>query len=421
MIEGGGRGRPTFPDLDDAGILVHADPDAIAHQASILRTTAASVATLGRQLVDVQRAGTWDSPAGDTFAREVGSVPASLDAVTDRLDTVAEIFARYSVSLAHTIDDLVAIGRRHRAAVLEDERVIIRLTTAVTEEERVTLERRRDALAQEIAREALAFRARAEEAATEETRVRRQLATEVPDALTDSWFYDTVTGAEAIGDAADRIAAASRGASKALAGPIAAGSALGWVGSVTKKAVYDQGGSWRSVLGQGPRKAITWGLGKGGGLGRDLAEAPARQVVRDRARQVWSPPVRTPAPTKPVNPAPAPPYQGRHAQRRGGLRGWGDRTLDTAVRGTRSGVLKARRKATRVASDQSGLTLAREIRADWAAVAGGRPAGRVVVGVTSAGRVGYHVDEKRRQSEEARSRLAQARSRMAEARSREEG
>ena len=84
-------------------------------------------------------------------------------------------------------------------------------------------------------------------------------------------------------------------------------------------------------------------------------------------------------------------------------------------------MLKARRKATRVASDQSGLTLGREIRADWAAVAGGRPAGRVVVGATSAGRVGYHVDEKRSQSEETRSRLAQARSRMAEARSREEG
>lgn len=410
MIEGGGGGVPAFPDLDDAGILIHADPEAIAEQAWQLRATASSVAALARQLVDVQRAGTWDSPAGDTFAREVGSVPFSLEGVADRLEAIAEIFARYSDSLAAAVEELVRIGRRHRAAVHEDERILVRLTHTVTEEERIPLEARRDALAQEIAREALAFRARAEEATLEETRVRGLLATEVPDRLDDSWFYNTVTGAETIGDAADGLATVPF-AGKAIAGPLAAGSALGWAGSVTKKAVYDQGGSWRSVIGQGPRKLISWGLGKGGGVGRELADAPARQVARDRAQRVWAPPAR---PAKPVNPPPAPPYRGRHAQHRDGLRGWGDRRIDTVVRTTRQGVVggmtQARRHTGRVASEQSGLTLARTIRADWAAVSGSRRTARGVVAVTGAGRVADHVDTKRRQVDRAHARATRTRS-----------
>lgn len=100
----------------DGGAVDSASPATIREQARQLTTVATRMDLVSGMLHKVSTLGSWESPAGDTFAQRVGTTPGDLNTIANRLRSSAEIIRPYADLLASSQKALTDLDDRAHTA-----------------------------------------------------------------------------------------------------------------------------------------------------------------------------------------------------------------------------------------------------------------------------------------------------------------
>lgn len=342
--------------LDRDGVL-RADPDTVAGQSHELSQVADNIDTAARLLSQVETAGAWESPAGDTFAGEVGEVPEQLRAVALRLRAAAELLGPYAGRLRDAQEELRRVERsyqRAQARIADCDRILATAEPGSPEQARAEADRgaavatsnRMMDRHEEVGRDILA----------DESRVAAELL-ELSEHLADPRGYDVWEG---VRDAGRGPLFTSPVAS--VAKPLRLGTALDPIGQTGLKLGYDEG-SWGEI-GRSSASltvdAVIAGAGKY--ARRGLTDSAPAAPPRAKGATV---------PGLPSNP--------QRVRSNAITRRWGDE-IDS---GRAWATTKSRETVVKRVKDETGWSTFDGIARDWAALGGATRRTKAAVAVKS--------------------------------------
>ncbi len=181
-------------------------PDVVEGVAAALRDEAQRVASAHERLLAVRQGARWDSPAGRAFAAQVAQLPPLLDAVAQRYAGASAVLRVFAAAFREAQDECTAAITLRERGVLRRDRFADALAAAeasTSPDELARVPVLRDLMAEGAAevldgeRRYVAARRRFDEA---DQQCRRALESLGRDALTDTWEYNTLKGAAAVGD-----------------------------------------------------------------------------------------------------------------------------------------------------------------------------------------------------------------------------
>lgn len=355
----------------DQWAVHEARPDDLSTLGTELGAVADNLELVSGLLGQVSTYGVWDSPAGETFAAEVGTVPVTLRAVAGRLGDSGELITRYSRTLTTHQEGLERIAAAYEREVATIEEIDRQLMLYSPHPAQDALERRREGACTTAAGQESAYTETADDAYSDEQLLAADLYAVCVD-LADPAGYDVLEGTRDLGSSTLFTNPLTQ-----VAKPLRLGTALDPVGQAGLRTVYGQG-SWGQIA---KDSAVLTADGIVRGSSRVVrratgAAAPARRSsLLDVTR------------TGAGSPVPVSSRWGR-----------GKQTVNRWGRGARLG---ATEQARRTARRESGMDLAEEILGDWEAVAG---ASRRVKGVQAVGSTTKVVRHGQRTIDNARTR-----------------
>lgn len=336
--------------------------DVVAALGSDLTTVEDNVRLVAELLGQVSTHGVWESPSGETFAREVGDVPVTLRQVAARMGDAGERITCYSRTLRTTQEEMARTAAAHErtcATLAEIDRQLALYAPHPAED---ALRARRAEAHREVLAHESAYAAASEDARRDEALLAADLD-EVCTDLADPRGYDALEGTRDLGRSA-----LFTGPWAGLLKPLALGTALDPLGQAGLRVAYGHG-SWRRIASDS-KLLVADGVIKGSG-----------RVLRS-TRGVSTAATAVGRTTRTASPARAPRAfdQPWHVTARQSTTRLAARSRELAVA-----------KGTQLARDRSGLALADELAADWRAVSGASRPVKVVQGVASSTKVARHV------------------------------
>lgn len=249
----------------DGATIEDASPELIRRQARQLITVATRIDTVAGMLQKVSTRGSWESPAGDSFAAEVGGTPGDLFGVANRLRSSARIIRPYADLLEATqkaVTDCDATADTAQTTLTAKDEELAGMSPDDPEHARVT--REREQAARDLSLAERRFEREKQEAHADENRMAAQLhdvcAKDEDPVLYDYFEWMTSAG----GTASD---------AGIIARPIALAGVVKPIGMAGHRAVYGEG-SYTDVA-----KASA-------GYGVDTVSFGAGRVV-NKAKQRW--------------------------------------------------------------------------------------------------------------------------------------
>lgn len=333
--------------LLDENNIAGGDPGLIRAEAARLSSVCEEIAGVVSRLRAVTTRGVWDSSAGTAFAAHVGEVPASLDAVRERLQTAANLLPPYAGLLEDAQQRMRHLETRytHAQVVVESCDRQLEMLPPQAPERPALMTRRGDA-AQESYRIQETYQRVSDEIRADEKRLAARLYDVAPE-LDDPQAYDIFEGLTALGT-----------------GPIATGPASWIARPLAFLAFADPVGKLglRAVYGQGTYADVALAT-KNAGLG--VVKAPTGPGARAQER------ARTAARSRETSPV---------ADRVKGAGGGTSRQTTARVK------VRAKHAGQDLFEDMTGIRLINDMTADWVFAAALGPVGmtRHVVGYTLA-------------------------------------
>lgn len=240
-----------------------AKPSQVRKEATQLKTVATKMDTIAGMLNKVSTQGSWESPAGDTFASKVGRTPKDLHAIGKRLRSAAEVISPYAEQLESSQKALSAWdtkAHKANATMKSKDKELEELSADDPEHARVLKERGEAAAA--LGRAERGFEREVTEAEGDEKRMAKKLY-DVSEKHGDPRGYDFLEWMTNAGEDASKVGI--------IAKPVALAGVAKPLGLAGRRMAYDEG-SWGDV---GKASA---------GYGVDTVGFGAGRVV-NRARQ----------------------------------------------------------------------------------------------------------------------------------------
>lgn len=335
--------------------------DVITALGQDLVTVEDNISLVAELLGQVSTHGVWESPAGETFAQEVGDVPVTLRKVAARMGAAGERIARYSRTLRTNQEDMERIASRHGRTCDTLAEIDRQLALCSPHPAQDALQARRGEAHRQVLGYERDYAAASEDARSDETLLAGDLD-EVCVDLADPKGYEALEGTRDIGRSS-----AFTGPWAALVKPLALGTALDPLGQAGIKMIYGHG-EWRQI-GADSKYLLADGVIKGSGRALKTMEGVSTVATTVGRATRTSRATRSPG-------ALDEPW---HVAARQSTTRLATRGRDLAVT-----------KGTKVARDKSGLTLADELAADWRSVSGASRPVKVVQGVRSTTKVAKH-------------------------------
>ena len=355
--------------LHDLNDIASGDPDRLRAEVDQLRTVTENIDVVLRLLRAVSTHGVWESPAGVTFAEQVGATPEDLDLVCARLHDAAAVIGPYADRLEDNQRRLRDLDERYaeanRTRETRDEQ-LAELPAEHPDRPRLTIERGEASRTAHAA--ASAFERESDEALGDERRVAGRLS-DVCIELADPRGYDAAEATTDLG-------------TSARTSPLAwAGGPVSWVGVAqpiglgVRRAVYGEG-SWGDVAESSVVSAadgVGWGAGK--------VVKGARKVFPEGA----PPPPISSSGRFPTTPGKAfgNPIASRRLRDIASARTKGGRLAQTVKHDAADRISKGLREKT-------GINHLEEFADDWQAVAGSHAGRAVVVGAYTTRHMAGH-------------------------------
>lgn len=244
-------------------------PDVVEGVAAALRDEARRIDSAQSDLRALRAGARWSSPAGLAFVDRVAELPPVLDAVADRYAAAATTLRTFAAEFREAQEACSrAIVLRERGMLRRDrygeEAALAEASGSPAVLARVS--RLRELMvegAAEVLAQERAYREARERFEQADRRCARALGALLDDVLADTWQYDTVKGAGALGhgvaDTAGLVGLVPfcKTVSGAV-GATAAGVALG--ADLTVKLAYGEG-EWRPLVGDAVLRAVGFGAG----------------------------------------------------------------------------------------------------------------------------------------------------------------
>lgn len=353
--------------FEDGGTIESAKPDAIRRQARQLTTVAATMDTVAGMLHKVSTQGSWESPAGDSFAGKVGSTPSDLFTIANRLRGSAEIIRPYADLLAASqkaIADCDTDAHEAHSTMKAKDTELEEMSPDDPDRARVV--RERGQAAGQLNRAEGRYETETTEAKADESRMAAKLH-EVCERDEDPVVYDYLEWMTNVGETASTAGIVAR--------PVALAGVTKPIGMAGRRALYDEG-SYADVA----KASAGYGLDTVSfGAGRVVNKAKQRFVDKEVARvsQLDAKPVRIK--DNPII-ARTPP--------KGGHPTWRDR---------------ARTRAVDTARGKSGMDDVKTAFDDWEMVAGEGRVARVAVAVQLSAKQGRRAHAAARTADRAES------------------
>ena len=268
-------------------------PDVVEGVAAALRDEAGRIDSAQSDLRALRAGARWSSPAGLAFADRVAELPPVLGAVADRYAAAATTLRTFAAEFREAQEACSrAIVLRERGMLRRDrygeEAALAEASGSPAVLARVS--RLRELMvegAAEVLAQERAYREARERFEQADRRCARALGALLDDVLADTWQYDTVKGAGALGhgvaDTAGLVGLVPfcKTVSGAV-GATAAGVALG--ADLTVKLAYGEG-EWRPLVGD----AVLSAVGFGAGSLRQASRARGCSQQRTRGPRVSAP------------------------------------------------------------------------------------------------------------------------------------
>lgn len=366
--------------LHDLNDIASGDPHRLRAEVEQLRTVTENIDVVLRLLRAVSTHGVWESPAGETFAAQVGATPEDLDLVCARLHDAAAVIGPYADRLEDNQRRLRDLDERHaeasRTREARDEQ-LAELPAEHPDRPRLTVERGEAAAAAQAA--AGSFERESDEALGDEKRAAARLVDLLPE-LADPKGYDSLEGLTNLGTSARSTPLGM------INKPIRVAGAAEAIGMTGRKIVYDEG-SWRDVGVSATGTAVD--VIDIAGIAAIARAKKATSAPAPRNR--WTDP--PPSARYPSGKAFASPIAGR-------------RLRDVTGARTRIGAAAQRakhdlaEKTSQKVRDMTGVSQLEQFEEDVLAVAGSRAGSAVVVtghSARHAARVARNADSARRQ------------------------
>lgn len=227
----------TLHDLND---IASGDPDRLRAEVDQLRTVTENIDVVVRLLRAVSTHGVWESPAGKTFAEQVGTTPEDLDLVCARLHDAAAVIGPYADRLEDNQRRLRDLDERHaeasRTRETRDEQ-LAELPAEHPDRPRLSIERGEASRTAHTA--AASFERESDEALADEKRAAARLSDLLPE-LADPKGYDSLEGLTNLGTSARTTPIGL------INKPVRVAGAAEAIGMTGRKIFYDEG-NWRDV------------------------------------------------------------------------------------------------------------------------------------------------------------------------------
>lgn len=259
-----------------------ARPSQVRTEATQLKTVATKMDTIAGMLNKVSTQGSWESPAGDTFASKVGRTPKDLHAIGKRLRSAAEVISPYAEQLESSQKALSAWdtkAHQANATMKSKDKELEGLSEDDPERARVLKERGEAAAA--LGRAERGFEREVTAAEGDEKRMAKKLY-DVSEKHADPRGYDFLEWMTNAGEDASKVGI--------IAKPVALAGVAKPLGLAGRRLAYDEG-SW----GDTGKASVGYGADTMGfGAGRVVKRATQRFSDKKAARlhELSSKPVR---------------------------------------------------------------------------------------------------------------------------------
>lgn len=330
--------------LDDSGTIEEGDPTLVRAEADDLRTVAANIHTVAEMLRMVSTKGVWDSCSGTMFDKEVGTTPADLVAIANRLSGTEQVIRPYADQLEDSQRVLRQERRRYdKYVAICDERKEKLATMTPDDPEYTTVDRewRTASDSREMAKRG--YNREVEDATADESAMAAKLSA-VAEVMSDPGMYNGFEGASrtATSSLVNNPIVQFTPLGKPLE-VVAAGDPLGKLG---RRVVYGEG-SYQDVAVSTLVTSVSFVLPRGKGAQMDDA-------VRTSGRAEV---------LKTIKPG----QRSTHPMARKRL---GANARVTTQHVVATSKVTARHKATDVLANQSGIRMINDMTSDWASIAG---------------------------------------------------